>query len=121
MLPKSQVTEFLGAGARQFGVTTLHKITPETTPDLLQMLPKSQVTEFLGAGARQFGFMVRGLQELQPKLEALGIPFFLLKGGNSLLFAELERHGMKGCSPSWRHIPCFLLKGGSLLLHLVVC
>ncbi|PRW61487.1 CPD photolyase isoform B [Chlorella sorokiniana] len=38
------------------------------------------VTEFLGAGARQFGFMVRGLQELQPKLEALNIPFFLLKG-----------------------------------------
>ncbi len=43
-----------------------------------------QVTEFLGAGARQFGFMVRGLRELQPKLEALNIPFFLLKGGSTL-------------------------------------
>ena len=41
---------------------------------------RSQVTEFLGAGARQFGFMVRGLQAMQPKLAALGIPFFLLKG-----------------------------------------
>lgn len=39
-----------------------------------------QVTEFLHAGARQFGFMLRGLRELQPKLEALGIPFFLLQG-----------------------------------------
>ena len=38
------------------------------------------VTSFLGAGARQFGFMLRGLQELQPKLQALGIPFFLLQG-----------------------------------------
>lgn len=38
------------------------------------------VTEFLGAGARQFGFMLRGLRLMQPKLEALGIPFFLLKG-----------------------------------------
>lgn len=43
----------------------------------------AQVTEFLGAGARQFGFMVRGLKELQPKLEALNIPFFLLKGESS--------------------------------------
>jgi len=38
-----------------------------------------QVTEFLGCGARQFVFMLKGLQELQPKLEAAGIPFFLLQ------------------------------------------
>lgn len=39
-----------------------------------------QVTEYLGAGARQFGFMIRGLQELELRLEALNIPFFLVKG-----------------------------------------
>lgn len=38
------------------------------------------MTEFLGAGARQFGFMLRALRLVQPKLEALGIPFFLLQG-----------------------------------------
>ena len=38
-----------------------------------------QVTAYLNAGARQFGFMVRGLQEMEPKLAALNIPFFLLK------------------------------------------
>lgn len=39
-----------------------------------------QVPSFLNAGARQFGFMLRGLKLMQPKLEALNIPFFLLKG-----------------------------------------
>ncbi|GLC37213.1 hypothetical protein PLESTB_000992000 [Pleodorina starrii] len=38
------------------------------------------VPAFLGAGARQFGFMLRGLRQLQPKLEAKGIAFFLLQG-----------------------------------------
>ncbi|EFN58989.1 CPD photolyase [Chlorella variabilis] len=38
------------------------------------------VTEYLHAGARQFGFMVRGLRLMQPKLQALNIPLFLLKG-----------------------------------------
>lgn len=38
------------------------------------------VTEYLQAGARQFGFMVRALELLEPKLKALNIPFFLLKG-----------------------------------------
>jgi deoxyribodipyrimidine photo-lyase len=37
------------------------------------------VPAFLGAGARQFVFMLKGLQELAPKLEAAGIPFFLLQ------------------------------------------
>ncbi len=34
----------------------------------------------MGAGARQFVFMLKGLQELQPRLAAAGIPFFLLQG-----------------------------------------
>jgi deoxyribodipyrimidine photolyase len=38
------------------------------------------VPEYMGAGARQFGFMLRGLQEVAPRLAALGIPFFLLRG-----------------------------------------
>ena len=43
-----------------------------------------QVTEYLHAGARQFGFMLRGLRELEPRLEALNIPFFLVKVGAHL-------------------------------------
>ena len=39
-----------------------------------------QVTAYLGAGARQFGFMLRGLRELEGRLEKLGIPFFMLQG-----------------------------------------
>ncbi|CAA7391724.1 unnamed protein product [Spirodela intermedia] len=35
---------------------------------------------FLGAHARQLGFMIRGLRELQDRLAALGIPFFLFRG-----------------------------------------
>ncbi|PNW75594.1 hypothetical protein CHLRE_12g533000v5 [Chlamydomonas reinhardtii] len=38
------------------------------------------VPAFLGAGARQFGFMLRGLRQLAPRLEARGIKFYLLKG-----------------------------------------
>lgn len=37
------------------------------------------VDAFLGAGARQFGFMLRGLKELAPKLEAANIRFHLLQ------------------------------------------
>lgn len=44
-------------------------------------LPPVQVPAFLGAGARQFVFMLKGLQELAPKLQAAGIPFFLLQVG----------------------------------------
>ena len=36
--------------------------------------------EFLGAGARQWGFLVRGLQQFEPKLEALNIPFYMTYG-----------------------------------------
>ena len=39
-----------------------------------------QVPEYLVAGARQFGFMLRGLKLMEPKLAALNIPFFLVKG-----------------------------------------
>ena len=46
-------------------------------PSPLTMQP--QVPEFLGAGARQFAFMLKGLRELAPRLEAHGIPFFLLQ------------------------------------------
>ncbi|GIL76978.1 hypothetical protein Vretimale_8581 [Volvox reticuliferus] len=47
------------------------------------------VPAFLGAGARQFGFMLRGLREMQPKLEAKGIAFFLLKGDPSQTLPDL--------------------------------
>lgn len=49
-----------------------------------------QVPAFLGAGARQFCFMLRGLQELQPKLEAHGIPFFLLKVSNDKRLSSMH-------------------------------
>lgn len=49
------------------------------------------VTEYLGAGARQFGFMVRGLQLMAPKLEALGIPFFLLQGNPGETIPQLVK------------------------------
>jgi deoxyribodipyrimidine photolyase len=39
------------------------------------------VPAFLGAGARQFVFMLKGLQELAPRLQQAGIPFFLLQVG----------------------------------------
>jgi deoxyribodipyrimidine photo-lyase len=38
------------------------------------------VDSFLSAGARQFGFMLRGLQELAPKLEKANIRFHFLRG-----------------------------------------
>jgi hypothetical protein len=38
------------------------------------------VDSFLFAGARQFGFMLRGLQELAPKLEKANIRFHFLRG-----------------------------------------
>lgn len=47
------------------------------------------VPEFLGAGARQFVFMVKGLQELAPRLEAHGIPFFLLRGDPAATIPKL--------------------------------
>lgn len=63
------------------------------------------MTEYLHAGARQFGFMLRGLRELEPRLEALNIPFFLVK---------VRAHLQKG-------LPAFVgseLTGGSELTSL---
>lgn len=37
------------------------------------------VDKFLGAGARQFGFMLRGLKEMAPKLDAANIRFYLVQ------------------------------------------
>ena len=37
------------------------------------------VPSYLGAGARQFGFLLRGLRELEAKLKARGVGFFLLR------------------------------------------
>ena len=39
-----------------------------------------KVPEFLGAGARQWGFLVRGLRQMEPKLKALNIPFYMMYG-----------------------------------------
>mmetsp|Transcript_1923 Transcript_1923/g.5720 ORF Transcript_1923/g.5720 Transcript_1923/m.5720 type:complete len:549 (-) Transcript_1923:2173-3819(-) len=49
------------------------------------------VTAYLNAGARQFGFMIRGLQELEARLDKMGIPFFLLKGDPSETIPKLVR------------------------------
>jgi deoxyribodipyrimidine photo-lyase len=38
------------------------------------------VDRYLNAGARQFGFMLRGLEQLAPKLEKSNIRFHLLQG-----------------------------------------
>lgn len=40
----------------------------------------SLVPSFLGASARHYGFMLRGLREVQARLEAMGVPFFLFRG-----------------------------------------
>ena len=47
------------------------------------------LTEFLGAGARQFAFMLRALKLIEPKLKALNIPFFLLKGDPTISIPKL--------------------------------
>ena len=39
-----------------------------------------QVTEFLDAGARQWAFLVEGLKDIPPKLEAFNIPFYMMYG-----------------------------------------
>eukprot|EP00798_Chlamydomonas_sp_ICE-L_P018200 gene18200-24642_t len=47
------------------------------------------VPAFLGAGARHFGFMLRGLQEIAPRLEAHGVKFFMLRGDPADTLPEL--------------------------------
>lgn len=56
-----------------------------------------QVPEYLVAGARQFGFMLRGLKLMQPKLEALNIPFFLVKGDPIKTIPDLCKKLKAGC------------------------
>jgi hypothetical protein len=60
------------------------------------------VPEFLGAGARQFVFMLKGLQEIAPRLEAAGIPFFLLRvrlafGSAGYACSGQRRRGWTSC------------------------
>lgn len=50
-----------------------------------------QVPAYLHAGARQFGFMLRGLRQVEAKLQALNIPFYLLKGDPVETLPELAR------------------------------
>jgi deoxyribodipyrimidine photo-lyase len=50
---------------------------------------------FLGATRRQYLFMLQGLYQLKSSLQALGIPFFLLKGDPALeITAFAEEHGV---------------------------
>ncbi|KAI8472372.1 MAG: class II photolyase [Monoraphidium minutum] len=49
------------------------------------------VPEYLGAGARQFVFMLKGLREMAPRLEAQGIPFFLLRGDPTVTIPKLVK------------------------------
>lgn len=46
---------------------------------------------FLGATRRHFGFMLRGLRELAPTLEALGMPFHLLRGPPERVLVDFVR------------------------------
>ena len=76
-----------------------------------------QVPEYLVAGARQFGFMLRGLKLMQPKLEALNIPFFLVKGDPIKNIPELCKKTGAAClvtdfaplrlGREWRDEACF--------------
>lgn len=50
-----------------------------------------QVDKYCNAGARQFGFMLRGLKEVQPKLEALNIPFFMIRGDPTKTIPKLVK------------------------------
>lgn len=48
-----------------------------------------QLSSYHHAGARQFGFMLRGLKSMAPKLAALNIPFFLVRGDPIQTIPEL--------------------------------
>ena len=50
-----------------------------------------QVESYCHAGARQFGFMLRGLKQMGPKLEALNIPFFVVKGDPTKTIPKLVK------------------------------
>ena len=40
--------------------------------------------QFMGATLRQYDFMLRGLEEVRESLNALGIPFYMLRGGKKV-------------------------------------
>lgn len=50
------------------------------------------VPEFLGAGARHFCFMLKGMRELENKLQRKGIQFILLKGEPASTIPQLVRN-----------------------------
>lgn len=60
------------------------------------VLLRPQVPEFLGAGARHFVFMLKGLQQLAPRLEEAGIAFLLLKVGHGWQGTRREGAGTEG-------------------------
>lgn len=68
-----------------------------TTHDDFLSAPYLQVPEYLVAGARQFGFMLRGLKLMVPKLEALNIPFFMVKGDPIQTIPELVEKTKAAC------------------------
>jgi deoxyribodipyrimidine photo-lyase len=50
-----------------------------------------QVDSYCHAGARQFGFMLRGLRQMEPKLKALNIAFFVVKGDPTQTIPKLVK------------------------------
>jgi len=57
----------------------------------------SLVEQYLGAGVRHFGFMIRGLKEVEEECEALGIPFYLLRGNAQETIPEFVQQHQVGC------------------------
>jgi len=60
-------------------------------PDHKGITNGCQVDSYCHAGARQFGFMLRGLREMEPKLQALNIPFFVVKGDPTKTIPKLVK------------------------------
>lgn len=58
----------------------LHALHLSTTASAPVAVAFNLFHRFLGAHARQLGFMLRGLRQLAGRLDALNIPFFLLRG-----------------------------------------
>lgn len=79
------------------------------------------MTAYLNAGARQFGFMIRGLRELEARLDKMGIPFFLLKGDPTETIPKLVKgtgaaalvtdFGPLRLGRQWRETVLFALHG----------
>ena len=91
-----------------------------------------QVSSYLHSGARQFGFMLRGLKEMQPKLEALNIPFFIVKGDPTQTIPKLVKDTKAALlvtdfaslrdGRKWRDtVSTSAMLGGSLFEHHFCC